>query len=379
LFQELAPRVESAMAASHEEMVKQAQAVKKGFARPEYWVLAFGWSLGLCAGWVNVCAWETYGVYGSHVTGSTTWIGRGIASHILGDEGDASEKEMIGYHLVVWCCFLFGAFMCGVLIDKNQVHLGGKNSYGAALMGNSVLLIISYLVKDGHEFVGLGLLACASGLQNAMCTAHFGAVVRTTHVTGTTTDIGSNLGRMAMLKWRSAQRGTNMNVVESAEYVVDKKKLVVLGPMWFAYLVGAFLGTYVVEAIGQPDDASLRNVFPNRPQRGAEAILFPAAFTMISGLGYYLFRGRLVAAFETAAKEEIVQQIQEVTDHLGEESTAVKSFLGHANEEASGAGKDITSKFVALALELERIEKTIADTKGDIRNMQGGSIELRAA
>lgn len=36
------------------------------------------------------------------------------------------------------------------------------------------------------------LVSCGCGIQNAMCTTFSGAVVRTTHMTGITTDIGKS-------------------------------------------------------------------------------------------------------------------------------------------------------------------------------------------
>merc|ERR1712232_288663 len=122
--------------------------------------------------------------------------------------------------------FLLGAFACGVLVDKNQVHFGGKAFYGFALVGEACLLVSATVVEP--ELLAACLASAACGLQNAMCTSHFGAVVRTTHVTGSLTDIGSTIGRICMIYIRRRAKGGRLNAVEHAEVDVDLKKLLVL-------------------------------------------------------------------------------------------------------------------------------------------------------
>lgn len=76
------------------------------------------------------------------------------------------------------------------------------------------------------------LVAAALGLQNAMCTSHFGAIFRTTHVTGTVTDIGSTLGRISIIYLRKGCRRSRLSDVELAEVGVDRRKLAVLLGLW---------------------------------------------------------------------------------------------------------------------------------------------------
>merc|ERR1719277_2035145 len=160
-----------------------------------------------------------------------------------------------------------------MLVDKNQVHFGGKSLYGTALVGNSAVFLITAAFID--EYYAAFFAATASGLQNAMCTSHFGAIVRTTHVTGTVTDIGSTMGRMATVFLRKGLRQSRLNVVERAEVAVDAKKLLVLLPMWLCYLSGTILGAYLETVL---------KVY---------ALALPASLTMSVGLVYLLFRRHL--------------------------------------------------------------------------------------
>ena len=133
----------------------------------------------------------------SHMTGTSTKIGM----HIEGfDHGDNELLEILKA-LGLVLCFVLGSFTCGLLVDKNQVHFGGKSWYGFALLLNGLLLFTATCLPD-MPTTSCYLAAMACGLQNAMCTSHFGAVVRTTHVTGTLTDIGSILGRISMIYLR---------------------------------------------------------------------------------------------------------------------------------------------------------------------------------
>ncbi len=62
-------------------------------------------------------------------------------------------------------------------------HLGGFGEFGEPLV-------------RARDYTLLGLLCFTAGLQNAMVTSASGAVVRTTHLTGITTDLGIGLVRI---------------------------------------------------------------------------------------------------------------------------------------------------------------------------------------
>ncbi|CAK9045460.1 Uncharacterized protein SCF082_LOCUS25690, partial [Durusdinium trenchii] len=158
--------------------------------------------------------------------------------------------------------FVVGSFMCGLLIDKNQVHFGGKVSMALP--------------------------------WNAMCTSHFGAVVRTTHVTGTLTDIGSTLGRVAMIHLRKGCRRSRLNILEKAEVGVDARKLLVLLPMWIFFVLGSALGAYCEYAVG------------------ASALLIPASFTLTLGLLYTFLRSVLKEKLKRYEQQRLNEKIKEV-------------------------------------------------------------------
>ena len=281
------------------KMKEKAAQIRKSFQRPKFWVMGFGWCLAACAGAANVIAFKSWNLYASHVTGSTSAMAFRLEGYHQGEYGSESLKEAC---LLVFS-FLCGAYACGLLIDKNQVHFGGKAFYGLALVLNSSLLASAAFIPG--RLLPVCLVAAACGLQNAMCTSHFGAIIRTTHVTGTMTDIGSTFGRISMIYLRKGCRRSNLNDVERAEVGVDARKLAVLFGLWSFYFMGGLFGVY------------MENIIPGPPQR---ALLLPAAFTGSVGLFYMACRQILkdyIKKLERERFEADLKEAQDVLAHMG--------------------------------------------------------------
>jgi len=311
--------------------------------------------LALCAGLVNVVCMQALSTYVSHVTGSTTAIGL----RLEGFHAGRHEFEPLGDAISLVMSFLFGAFLCGLLIDKNQVHVGGKSLYGVALVGNGVILMLAVAVAPESERLAACLAAMACGLQNAMCTSHFGAVVRTTHVTGTVTDIGSTLGRLSMIYLRNGFRHARLNVLEQAEVGVDARKLFVLGPMWLSFLLGCIIGAY----LGTKD------------RMGIVALLIPAGFTTSVGLIYMLFRQRFKQFFKRIMQERLSADLMKVEREL----SRTQEYLGDLRRsnpkmtpDATPGGSNPNPVFdlADLESEVEHILDTIHQVEEDIEDLQ---------
>ena len=121
---------------------ERAATIRKSFQRPKFWVTGFGWCLAACAGAANTIAFKCWMLYASHVTGSTSNMAFRLEGYQQGEYGSESLKEACSLVL----SFLVGAYACGVLIDKNQVHFMGKAFYGLALVLNSALLITAAFI-----------------------------------------------------------------------------------------------------------------------------------------------------------------------------------------------------------------------------------------
>lgn len=245
--------------------------------------------------------------------------------------------------------FFVGAFACGLLIDKNTVHFLGKAFYGLALVGNSALLVCAALLQQ--RLASACFAAAACGLQNAMCTSHFGAVVRTTHVTGTVTDMGSTLGRMAMIYLRKGCRRSRLNVMEKAEVGVDARKLLVLLPMWCCFVIGCVAGAEVENFLRQ------------------YSFLVPAAFTLLVGTGYMFFRQTLKDYIKGLEREKLsadFETVQVALAHAQSRLHTLQLNMSAPPIKASSVHEDVVCE---LDEEMGHMMEALQEVEADIDNL----------
>jgi len=328
------------------EMEAKASATRASFKRPKRWVLAFGWSLALCAGLVNAVGREAWQGYVSHMTGQTTAIGLDLVSLWVGHP----DGSQVLTGAAVLLSFLLGAFTCGLLIDKNYVYFGGKAFYGAALVGNSLLLATSVVltVRLGLTDLPRCLTAAACGLQNAMCTSHFGAIIRTTHVTGTVTDIGSNAGRVIMIFFRHGFRRSRFNELENADVDVDATRLLVLVTMFLSFFIGSILGGVLHRVLG------------------VHALLVPACFSFIVGSTYAIVKPRLKKYFKKLSKEHVESDLDKIRKTLTRTQSCLESG-GRIVDGTLAAGKESAEMMTELQDQLCTIAQAIMDVEAKVQ------------
>ena len=167
--------------------------------------------LSFNAGCINAGGILAAGRFVSHVTGFATLFGVDVAH----GEYDAA----VGI-LSVPVSFLIGATTAGLLIDR-QTHLGRKPHYDYVMLMSATCLGLAAMAGTTNILPGFGqtfhlkstyllliLLCLASGLQNAAITSSSGSSVRTTHLTGITTDLGLGLARRLTLKGKDPRAKT---------------------------------------------------------------------------------------------------------------------------------------------------------------------------
>lgn len=154
--------------------------------------------LAFQAGLLNTGGYMACHNFVSHVTGFATLFGLGL--------GERNYGHALAV-LLVPACFLGGAMISGILVDL-RLQLGRKPRYYIAF---GVLFALLLLVEiagwnklwgtfgEGlvykRDYALLGLLCLICGLQNALVSLVSKSVVRTTHLTGVTTDLGIGLIR----------------------------------------------------------------------------------------------------------------------------------------------------------------------------------------
>jgi len=154
------------------------------------------------AGAVNATGFFVVGSYTSHVTGNVARIGDELAQGNYGLAGSA-------FLLVV--AFLVGAMVATVLVDVARRVVGRAHYKSALLVETSVLGAFTILSSiPGLPLLPLTAMLCfAMGMQNALVTKISGAIVRTTHLTGVTTDFGIELVQL-WLWFRERSRGMGL-------------------------------------------------------------------------------------------------------------------------------------------------------------------------
>lgn len=219
------------------------------------WAWIGGGALAGIAGMVNAIGYLSYSHQAvTHLTGTTTLSGVALHHH------DFTLLAHLGGVLIA---FFLGAVLSGFVIQRQTLKLGRR--YGVALGIEGVLLAFAALCMRHQLPTGAYLASAACGLQNAMATTYSGAILRTTHVTGIVTDIGSALGH--------ALRGLE----------IDLPRLRLYALVLVAFFLGGILGSIVFATTG------------------TDALLYPAGLVFVVALAYtaYAHHTRLRAAKES--------------------------------------------------------------------------------
>lgn len=167
----------------------------------------FNWFLmSFLAGAVNAGGFMSCQRFVSHITGFATLAGVDVAMNKWGDAIAA---------LSIPVYFLGGVLLAGWLSEGRMAQ--GKRPLYPVIMGimTAALGIVAFggvndwfgrfgaEVTYSEDYLLLALLCGSSGLQNASISSASGGTLRTTHLTGTTTDLGLGLIRGYFTKSKS--------------------------------------------------------------------------------------------------------------------------------------------------------------------------------
>lgn len=182
------------------------------------------WSLlGFQAGFINSFGFLSCGRFVSHVTGFGTQIGMA-----MGESRWWLAFELLGFPI----SFIFGAFFSGLLTSA-KLERGLKPRYDLiTLFLPFILLLIGFAgtlgmfgtfgetLREVRDFVLLFSLSFACGMQNACFATMTKGQIRTTHLTGISTDIGTDLARLyfGKLSWAERKLVLRANVSRFATF-----------------------------------------------------------------------------------------------------------------------------------------------------------------
>lgn len=222
-------------------------------------VASAGATLAFFAGMVNTITFLALGQFVTHVTGNLTRSGFFFDRNFIKDGS---------YTLLLIMCFIGGSSICGCAISKSTVTVG-QAVYGYALMGSGCLLAVAVAASDTNAAAAACLVAAACGLQNGIATSYSGAAIRTTHVTGTATDIGLIFGRMCMALAKRCCSGLKTSPPDPWE---DIRKLRLLVYLFTAFFLGCVFGAATYTSMRM------------------RALLLPAVVSGLAGAFYTIFR-----------------------------------------------------------------------------------------
>lgn len=187
-------------------------------------IVALHWfMLSFNGGCINAGGFLLTGKFVSHITGFATLFGVAVTHNRV-----LAALSILSVPLF----FLLGAFVAGLLIDR-PIHLGKKPHFDW-VMGLSATCL--YLAASGvrADYLLMALLCLASGLQNGAITSSSGKSVRTTHLTGLTTDLGLSLAQVFIF-------GNKSHIAKREMYASYLR----LGSILF-FVVGSAVGALVI-------------------------------------------------------------------------------------------------------------------------------------
>ncbi len=150
--------------------------------------------------------------------------------------------------LAMMVSFLSGAFVCTTLISLGQ-RRGMRSRYALALVLEAALMLVfgfmGHRLQEEIQFtlpLTVMLLCFIMGMHNTVTSIISGATVRSTHLTGTITDIGIELSRLSYV---------NVHQRHGRERIVaNRQKLTLLLLILVAFTGGGILGALGFRHIG---------------------------------------------------------------------------------------------------------------------------------
>lgn len=141
-------------------------------------------TLATVGGYINMVALLSQFEYSiSHLTGNVTRLAQNLS---LGNYGD------FYIFLSLILAFLVGGIISGYFVGYDEFRF--RKKYGQVLIIMSFLLVIATNLLIKEKKIGLYLASFVCGMQNGLIFKFEGALVRTTHLTGTITDFGVMCG-----------------------------------------------------------------------------------------------------------------------------------------------------------------------------------------
>jgi uncharacterized membrane protein YoaK (UPF0700 family) len=192
-------------------------------------------TLAAVAGALNTAAFETVGFFSANMTGNVS----SLSDHL------AKANLHVGlFFLLIVLLFIAGSSVSTLIINSGR-RRQIRGIYAINILLEGVALLVLGVIESWFSFSQSGVLLVLSlsflmGLQNAVVTRISNARVRTTHVSGTATDIGIELAMLFDVLRRKESP-------KDAPLYLERLKLHFFTVM--AFLLGGVLGILLLNAL----------------------------------------------------------------------------------------------------------------------------------
>lgn len=197
--------------------------------------------LSFVAGAINAGGFLAVAQYTSHMTG--------IVAH-MADSLLLGSYDLVLAAFGALLAFAGGAACTAVMVSYARRHRLESEYAMPLLLEAALLVVFGAMGAQLHDVqsplfvpVTVLLLCFLMGLQNAVATQLSGAQIRTTHVTGTVTDLGLELGKM--LYWNRSKFSDGRQAVK-----VNQRRIAHLSAILVFFFTGGLTGAWAFNHIG---------------------------------------------------------------------------------------------------------------------------------
>ncbi|MEO5917059.1 MAG: YoaK family protein [Luteolibacter sp.] len=190
------------------------------------WIIGGGCCLAFLGAAVNACFLLRLGTSVSHLTGDVSKVAMNAV------EGRSHLSAGAINLLTAAIGFVMGAATSGYFIHHPGIEF--DRPYGRSIIAIGVCLAGAHFSFNASPSLSIILASFACGFQNALATHYRGMVLRTTHVTGLLTDLGTHLGMRL--------RG----------HEIARWKLLIPTFLVLSFFAGALFGTALVVVLKLP-------------------------------------------------------------------------------------------------------------------------------
>ncbi|MDO4658154.1 YoaK family protein [Kingella sp. (in: b-proteobacteria)] len=198
-----------------------------------------GYMMAFSAGAINAGGFFAVASYTSHVTGSLSRV----ADSIVLFEWHTALAALMGA-----VCFLLGSITANLTILWGKRHRF-RSCYGLPLWIEAILLLLFAVFGFALSRVGAVmvpptflLLCYIMGIHNAVMSVLSGSLIRATHMTGSTTDLGIEIAKALYYSKQSHPKLPDVQM--------NRPKMYLLVGMITCFIIGGVIGAYGYRKVG---------------------------------------------------------------------------------------------------------------------------------